>query len=126
MENLSIPAGYQQVMPYLVLHDAQGFLTFMQKVFGATEKYRAMRDETKIAHAELQLGESTIMFAESTDQWKTQNAGMFVYVSNADETYAKALGEGATTVTAMSDQPYGRSGGIKDPFGNTFWITSVK
>ncbi|WP_431200968.1 hypothetical protein ACQ86K_30970 [Mucilaginibacter sp. P19] len=23
-----------------------------------------------------------------------------------------------------ADQPYGRSAGVKDPFGNTWWITN--
>ena len=126
MENLSIPAGYQRLMPYLILKDAQSFFGFMQAVFGATEKYKAMRDETTIQHAELQVGDSTIMYANSTDEWTTQTAGMFVYVANADETYEKALAEGATSVMPVSDQPYGRSGGVTDPFGNVWWITGVK
>jgi len=125
MEKLSIPEGYQRVMPYLVVQNAQGFFEFMQKVFNATEKYKAMRDETKIAHAELQIGDSTIMFADSTDQWNTQTAGMFVYVADADETYKKALEEGATSIMEMSDQSYGRSGGVTDTYGNTWWITSA-
>jgi PhnB protein len=66
MENLILPTGYQQVMPYLILTGAERFLAFMQNVFGATEKYKAMRDETHIMHAELQVGESTIMYASST------------------------------------------------------------
>jgi PhnB protein len=124
MEKPLIPEGYQQVMPYLILQNAGDFFDFMEKVFGATEKYKAMRDETRIAHAELQVGESTIMYASSTDQWKTQTAGMFIYVANADETYARALAEGAVSVMQMSDQSYGRTGGVVDPFGNVWWITS--
>ena len=115
MQDLSIPPGHQRVMPYLVLQDAQGFSAFMQMVFGCTEKYREMRDETKILHAELQFGEATVMFADSPDQLMTQNAGLFAYVKSPDETYAKALAEGATPVMEMADQTYGRSGGIKDP-----------
>lgn len=126
MDELNIPQGYQRVMPYLVVQNATAFFDFMQKVFGATEKYRSMRDEAKIAHAELQIGESTIMFADSTEQWKTQTAGLFVYVNDADETYNKALAEGATSVMEISDQSYGRSGGIMDPLGNVWWITSVR
>lgn len=98
----------------------------MQKVFDAKEKYKTMRDETTVMHGELQIGESTIMFADSTDQFTTQTAGMFVYVPDADSTYNKALSEGATSKMEMSDQPYGRSGGITDPFGNVWWITSIK
>ena len=121
---IKIPGGYQQIMPYLIVKDANAFLAFMQKVFGATEKLKVMRDEATIQHAELQIGESTIMFADSTEQYKTQSAGMFVFVANADETYQKALDEGATSVMEMSDETYGRSGGIADPFGNVWWITS--
>lgn len=125
METQTIPAGYQTVMPYLVLQNAQGFYTFMQKVFAATEKYRAMRDEKIIAHAELQIGGSTIMFADCPPGSDIQNAGLFIYVAKPDETFQKAIEEGATSVMPMADQPYGRSGGVKDPFGNTWWITGV-
>ncbi|CAA9508315.1 MAG: hypothetical protein AVDCRST_MAG96-2331, partial [uncultured Segetibacter sp.] len=35
-----------------------------------------MRDDTHIMHAELQIGESTIMFADSNEEFKPQNAGL--------------------------------------------------
>jgi len=126
MEKVIIHTGYQTVMPYLVIKDATGFFNFMQKVFDAAEKVKIMRDDTHVMHGELQIGESTIMFADSTEEFKTQTAGLFVYVQDADETYSKALEEGATSLTAMSNQDYGRSGGVTDPFGNVWWITSVK
>ena len=43
-------------------------------------------------------------------------------LSAADE---KALQAGATSVMPPADQDYGRSCGVKDPCGNTWWITSV-
>ena len=55
-----------------------------------------------------------------------QPAGMFVYVEDADETYHKALAEGAKSIMPPSDQEYGRSGGVIDPFGNTWWPTTGK
>ena len=106
MEDLKIPQGYQRVMPYLIVNNAQRFLGFMKTVFDAAEKMKVMRDEEKIMHAELQVGESTIMFADSSKELRTQTAGMFVYVSDADETYNKALAEGATSVMELSDQNY--------------------
>jgi len=124
MNDINLPQGYQRVMPYLILKNAAGFLDFCKVVFDATEKLKHMRDEATIAHAEIQIGESTIMFAEATDQWKTQTAGLFVYVKDADETYKKALDNGAVSVMELADQSYGRSGGISDPCGNTWWITS--
>ena len=64
------------------------------------------------------------MFADSTDQFQTRTGGFFIYVPDADATYAKALAAGATSLTPVSDMPYGRSGGIVDPFGNTWWPTT--
>ena len=121
---MKIPEGYQQVTPYLIIENASGFNSFMQKVFGAKEIYKQMRDESKIMHAELAIGESKIMFADATEKYKPQNAGFFIYVENADETFATAIEAGAEVVTEIADQSYGRSGGVLDPFGNTWWITS--
>lgn len=126
MENLSIPAGYQRVMPYLVIKNAIAFFNFAEKVFQGVEKMKIMRDDTHVMHAELQIGDNTIMFADSTEENGPQTAGLFIYVQDADETYNRALEEGATTVTPMSNQDYGRSGGVKDPFGNVWWITGVE
>ena len=51
-----------------------------------------------------------------------------VHVGDADATYKKALAAGSLTVDGQepSDKDYGRTCGVKDPFGNTWWITSIK
>ena len=125
MENVNIPEGYPQLMPYLIVEGAAEFISFTQKVFGATEKFKTMRDEQIIMHAEVSIGDSVIMLADATEQFAAQNAGMFIYVDNCDKVFQKALDNGATTLMEPADQPYGRSGGVKDAFGNTWWITSV-
>ena len=65
------------------------------------------------------------MFADSAEQFTPQRAGFFVWVENTDETYQQALDNGAVVATKIADQSYGRSGGVKDAHGNTWWITSV-
>ncbi len=85
-----------------------------------------MRDENFIMHAEIKVGDTTIMFADANEQFKVQNAAMFICVEDADTSINKAVAHGAEIVTPVSDQSYGRTGGIKDPFGNTWWITAVK
>ncbi len=124
MEKVNFPTGYQQVMPYLIIKDAQGFLNFTKDVFGAVEKTKHMRDEHIIMHGEISVGECVIMFADATDAFSARSAGMFVYVADADATYEKAIAAGAVSITPVSDQPYGRSGGVTDPFGNQWWITT--
>jgi PhnB protein len=125
MNELLIPQGYQRVMPYLIIKNAEAFLAFMQKVFLAQEKMKIMRDDALIMHAELMIGSSTIMFADATAEFPAQPAGMFVYVENTDETYQKALAEGASSTQEPSNQDYGRAAGVIDPFGNTWWITQA-
>jgi len=124
METLNIPSDYQQVMPYLIVKDAVGFMKFMHDVFGAKEKMKHMRSEDIITHAEITVGECVIMFADSTDAFPPRTGGFFIYVPDADETYNKAIVAGATSIMPVSDQPYGRSGGIIDPYGNTWWPTT--
>jgi len=121
---MKIPEGYQQVMPYLIVKGAAKFVDFMKKVFGGEEKMKVMRDENTIMHAEIRIGDSVIMLADATSHFEPRPAGLFVYVEDADETYHKAIAEGATSITPMSDQEYGRSGGVTDPFGNVWWPTT--
>lgn len=124
---MKIPKGHQPVMPYLMIHGAAKFIDFTQKVFKAELSFHHMREDNEtIQHAEVQMSGSTIMFADATGQWKPQTANMFVYVDDVDETYRRALAHGATTEMELNDQSYGRTCGVKDPFGNVWWITSVK
>ena len=120
------PEGYQTVTAYLIIPDAAGFIQFTQNVFGAELLNKHMREgESFIMHGEIKIGNSVIMFADTAEQFPPQPAGFFLYVENTDETYQKALDHGASVVTKIGDQPYGRSGGVKDVHGNTWWITSV-
>lgn len=123
---MKIPDGYQAVMPYLILKNAGGFIEFTETVFGAKLLNKHLRDDGHtIMHGEINIDGSIIMFAESTEQYPEQNANLFVYADDADESYRRALKNGAITVTEPADQSYGRSCGVKDPHGNTWWITSV-
>ena len=121
---MNIPKGHNAVMPYLMMEDAAGFIEFIKAVFNAEMSQQDTRDGI-VGHCEAQISGGTIMFSQSRDQWTPQTANMFVYVENADETYAKAVENGAETVMPPDDQEYGRSCGVTDPFGNVWWITSV-
>ncbi len=125
MSTLNIPDGYQPIMPYLILKNAVAFSKFMQDAFGAKEKLREMRDEHHIKHAELDLNGGTIMFADATLEYPIQNAALFIYVADCDDCYTKAVADGASVIYEPVDQPYGRSAGVQDAFGNTWWITSA-
>ncbi|MDB4924443.1 glyoxalase/bleomycin resistance/extradiol dioxygenase family protein [Mucilaginibacter sp.] len=126
MSTLIFPPDHQRVMPYLVMRDAAGFIRFMQEVFDAKEKMNFKSDAQTIAHAELAIGESVIMFSGDTQQLAPCTGGGFIYMSDADEIYHKAIKAGATPILPPKDNPYGRSGGFMDPFGNTWWVKTYR
>jgi PhnB protein len=120
---MNLPKGYQTVMPYLILRDVAAFIDFTQKVFGAEELAVYRNEDGSIMHAEIQIGGSTIMMGQSNDDWGVQNAGLYINVENTDSTFQKALDEGAIVIMPVENKDYGRTSGVKDPQGNTWWIT---
>lgn len=121
-----LPAGHQILMPYLILENAAQFIHFTKKVFNAEDSNeQILRKDGTIMHAEIIVNGSTIMVTDETKDWTRQTANLFVYVPNADETYKKALENGATNLMRLNDHNYGRTCGITDSFGNVWWITSV-
>ncbi|HLT08305.1 MAG TPA: VOC family protein [Cyclobacteriaceae bacterium] len=122
---MNLPEGYQTVMPYLILRDVAAFIDFAKNVFGATELARYGNEDGSIAHAEIQIGGSTIMMGQSNDDWGVQNAGLYIHVDNTDASFQKAVDEGATVIMPIENKEYGRTCGVKDPQGNTWWITQV-
>lgn len=125
---MKIPNGHQPLMPYLILKNADAFIKFTHTVFGAKEIFKSYRDNDNkiIMHAEVQINGCNIMFADMNEFYGVANANLFIYVEDADQTVAVAVQNGATIVNELADQDYGRSGGIEDPFGNVWWVTSMK
>jgi PhnB protein len=125
---MKIPEQYNQLMPYLILKGTDGFKKFMEKVFEAKEQLIVPGKDGTVMHGELRIGEAVIMFGEASEQFNVMNAGMYLHVDDADITYKKALAAGAHVIAGQepSDKEYGRTCGVNDPFGNTWWITSVQ
>lgn len=123
---MKIPKGHQTIMPYLMLNGASKFQDFTKAVFGSTETLLRLREDGEtIMHSEIQINGETIMFCEATNDWKEQTANLFIYVNDADKTFKKAVEAGAEIIMPLRTEDYGRTCGIKDPFGNTWWITST-
>jgi uncharacterized glyoxalase superfamily protein PhnB len=123
---MKIPEGHQAVMPYLIVNGAGKFIEFVKEVFGAELTHNVFFEDGKtVMHAQVMINGSTIMLCDASEKWKQQTAHLFVYVESADDTYKKSLEHGATSLMGLSNQEYGRTCGVTDPFGNVWWITSV-
>jgi uncharacterized glyoxalase superfamily protein PhnB len=112
-------------MPYLILRDAARFKNFVELTFGARESSLHFMEDGTIMHAEVQIEGCTIMFGESSKTWPPQTAGLFLYVPDVEETFRKAIANGARSVMPVEEKDYGRSGGVQDPCGNVWWLTQV-
>lgn len=117
---MNIPETHQTVMPYLMLYNAKAFIDFVENVFEAKLLFNLIADHQKFSHAEIKIGNSTIMFSEATTQWPAQTANLFVYVENADKTYIRAIKLGSSILTEIEDKDYGRTCGVADSFGNVW------
>ena len=128
-----IPDGYPRVSPSLAIDGAAEAIDFYTSVLGATVRLRMEGPPGRVAHAELQLGDSVIMLADEFPDMGhvgPKKIGgtpvtLSVYVEDVDKTFAAALAAGATELRAVEDQFYGdRSGTFEDPWGHRWNITT--
>jgi uncharacterized glyoxalase superfamily protein PhnB len=126
MPTKPIPDGYPTVIPYLMIENANRFVDFMKQVFDAQLVEQITRPDGKPGHTELRIADSMIMLSEAAPpQYAATPVMLHVYVADVDARYARALKAGATEVQKPAQQFYGdRSGGVKEPCGNTIWIAT--
>lgn len=116
-----IPENYQSVIPYLIVKGAPGLMEFLKTVAGAEELHKMEMPDGTIAHAEVKIGDSTLMISEASDMYPANPAMYYIYVEDVDATYKKALESGAESVREPADQFYGdRSCLVKDGTGNSW------
>ena len=130
----AIPAGVSVVTPYLCVANAAKALEFYQHVFGAKETIRfAEPGSGRIGHAELKLGNSTIMLSDEYPEMgyfgpkgaERPPVSIHLLVEDVDAVYQRALAAGATSQRAPEDQFYGdRNAQIRDPFGHSWFIST--
>ena len=122
----AIPDGYHSVTPYLVVPGVAQLLEFLKQAFAAQEIHPPMRrPDGTIMHAEVKVGDSVVMMGEPIGQFTPMPGSLYVYVSDTDAVYERALQAGATSLTEPADQFYGdRNAGVQDPVGNRWWIAT--
>jgi len=119
-----IPKGFHAVTSSLVQVDATKTIDFCKKAFGAKLLMKIAAPGGKIAHAEIQIGDSIVMLNDEMQEPATP-AGLFLYVEDVDKTFAKAVKAGATTVMEPQDMFWGdRFARVKDPSGNGWGIAT--
>jgi PhnB protein len=127
-----IPEGYNAVSPALAFENATQAIEWYKEVFEATQKMIFNEPSGKVAHAEVQIGDSVIFLADEYPQYnatpKTRGGNsinLCIYVKDVDATMKKAEEKGARVIMPAEDQFYGdRSGRFEDPFGY-IWVVAT-
>lgn len=118
------PTLTPKLAPYLVVRDARGLVHFLEEGLGGQLTYEVVDPAGKLAHAEVRIADSIVMFADAPAERPAFPGMLHYYVPNADAAYDRALKAGATSVRPPGDQPDGlRRGGVRDAWGNEWWFS---
>lgn len=134
---MPVPKGFHTVTPNLTIKDCSRAIEFYKRALGAEEVMRMPTPDGRgVMHAELKLGDSilfmndempgTPVHAPATDHLSPAN--LWLYVSDCDAAYQKALQAGARGTQPPQDMFWGdRTCAVTDPFGYVWnFATHVK
>jgi uncharacterized glyoxalase superfamily protein PhnB len=120
------PEGMKTVNPYLMVEHVEQLITFIELVFDGKPKYKLDRPDGSVMHAEIIVGDSIIMVGEPMKEYGSFPTSIYIYVPDCDKVYKDAIQHGAKSVMVPTDMKHAgeRYGGVKDPYGNLWWIAT--
>lgn len=99
----------------------------LKDVFKATELRRFMKPDGKIMHIELQLDDSILMLADSTEDYPANTTMLHFYVADVFKTFQLAIDNGCKLIKepAKKDDDPDIRGSFLDFAGN-YWAVSTQ
>jgi len=117
--------GFHAVTPYLFAEDAGRLIKFISAAFGGKVTFRKERPDGSIVHAEMLVGNSMLMLADPSGEFRPMPTSIYLYVTDCDAAYKAALSSGGVSIFPIMTLPSGeRYGGVKDPCGNIWWVAT--
>jgi len=116
--------GFRAITPYILVPGASQFIEFLKSAFGAEEMGRVPLPNGKIMHAEVKLGDSMIELSDGNEQYAPTPTTIHLTVPDPHVAHRNAVNAGGLSLYEPSMQFFGEfEGGIRDPFGNEWYIT---
>jgi uncharacterized glyoxalase superfamily protein PhnB len=119
--------------PYLAVADARAALDWYVDVLGARRVGEPIvMPDGRIGHAELALADARVFLSDEHPEYgvaapmaeRGAAVSLDLQVPDADAAVARAAAANATVEREPSDNPYGRIGVIRDPFGHRWMFNS--
>jgi PhnB protein len=121
---------YAPLSPYLLYADVPAALDFLARAFGFEEVLRAEAPDGTIQHAEMRLGERSIMLGYPGSSYvppgdsEARSMLVHMYVDDVDKAFRRAVEAGARVINEPEDKPEGdRRCDLLDPEGQ-WWSLS--
>jgi PhnB protein len=116
------PSGHTSVSPYLIVDDAEAAVAFIRQVFGAEPLFVHRDPDGANVHVEVRIDDTVVMLGQSPGGPDTH---VHVYVPDVDAVFARALEAGGREVQPPMEKGDGdRRGGVTDPTGTTWWLST--
>lgn len=117
------------ITPYLYYEDVGATLKFLAKAFGFRKFGREMRQDGKINHAAMKLGDDLVMMGcppagyRNPKRLGQATQSLYVNVEDVDKHFARARKAGAKILEEPRDTEYGhRRYGAEDPEGHQWYF----
>ena len=125
MPTKPIPEGFHTITPYLFAQGAARLIEFISAAFEGELISHEKRPDGAVMHASMRIGDSTLMLADPPPEFGSMPSSIYLYVTDCDTVYQRALSSGGVSVFPMMTLPSGqRYGAVKDPCGNIWWVAT--
>ena len=132
-----VESAHPTVRPYLCIKNASKAIEFYKTAFGAEEISRSDEPDGRIGHAEIRIGNSSILIADEHPEAPEMNGvrspqslggsslHICLEVDDVDARFNRAIAAGAKPLMAIKGKAQGgRRARLTDPFGHVWTLTS--
>ena len=121
-----------KITPYLLYEDCAAALDWLERAFGFEEVLRYTGEQGYVNHAEMRLGDASILMGDPGDDYRNprrlgqETVGIYVEVDDVDAHFERARAVGAEILREPQDEEYGhRRYDVVDPEGHRWYFASV-
>lgn len=120
------PVSYPSMSPYLICHNAEEVIAFLEAAFDGILLRRFDRPDGSLKHAEVRIDDSVVMIGCGATEIDSAPAHVHLYVKDAQSFFARAIEAGASAVQvpARKNEDDDLRGGVMDPSGTIWWIAT--